>query len=184
MPPYIEVEPHTNTDDWSYETTTKNSDVNQDINNNNEQLSPLFHDDSTEPPPTCRLDRRQSDPCLDMIIEEKPEKKKEVIQPKSRIAQIIGPESSYFSTSSTLTNNESQTTAAKLPTNTDPIIPKPPRKQVIYKNGIPIKVDPDSPKKKEESKVNTSKPNILRIGKKGWKIMKSLPKKAFIWLLH
>ena len=119
------------------------------------------------------------------MTEDKPEKKKEVIQPKSRIAQIIGTESSYVSTASTLTNNESQTTAAKqLPTNTEPTTPKPPRKQVIYKNGIPIKVDPDSPKKKEESKVKTSTPNILRIGKKGWKIMKSLPKKAFIWLLH
>lgn len=88
MPPHVEVD--SSLDDHYIGAST----------NANDLASPLFFDEDAtvqHTSPSCRLDRRQSDPQSLRIKEEKVEDEKTVEAPYvSKIQLIIGPESDYY----------------------------------------------------------------------------------------
>ena len=181
MPPYIEVDSHHN-DEY---TLLQKSNAD-DIKNNNNFPSPLFHDDVLSTPPiTSRLDRRQSDPGFtgQSSVKEDPMKKPLLdsrVGEVSRIQEIIGPESAYVRIPSVNNNNStanklSSTATTNTATNTTP---KP---RIVYKNGIPQK--PKSQQSEEKKKdLPSLEVQIYRTTKKGckkvYKTLKSISKKC------
>ena len=182
MPPYIEVDSHHN-DECTLLLQKSSTD---DIKNNNNFPSPLFHDVLSTQPITSRLDRRQSDPGFTGLssVKEDPMKKPLIdsrVGEVSRIQEIIGPESAYVRIPSVNNNNSTTSnnsiTAA---TNTTPnITPKP---RIVYKNGIPQKPKSQQSEEKKKKDLPSLEVQIYRtaksITKKTWKALKSISKKC------
>jgi hypothetical protein len=186
MPPHLEVDSHH--DDWHPQLVALSNDEPS-------SLSPLFR--SVELPPrsatSCGLDRRMSDPDFtsaagkQLVLKENP--KKDVIAAAapavvSRITAIIGPESAYVKKTTAAVATPAATKAAATPTKTKstptPVTTKTVAQTTKSKQSPPSGKAPVQQKSK--SKKSESKPIFLRashyVSKKGWKVVKSLPKKV------
>eukprot|EP00581_Thalassiosira_minuscula_P009561 CAMPEP_0183702674 /NCGR_PEP_ID=MMETSP0737-20130205/700_1 /TAXON_ID=385413 /ORGANISM="Thalassiosira miniscula, Strain CCMP1093" /LENGTH=195 /DNA_ID=CAMNT_0025929325 /DNA_START=98 /DNA_END=685 /DNA_ORIENTATION=+ len=178
MPPHVELDCHH--DEWcqpSYQLQPLTSHEDEE-----QSCSPLFRSIQVAPK-SSRLDRRQSDPEFDKlqqdILEEEgkevgsksedPAKKKAVVAQAppavSVITAIIGPESAYVRTVSPANSATSASTASTTSTSTATAQTKQQRTN-----------------NKSPTDNKKAKPIHLRatryVSKKGWKVVKSLPKKV------
>lgn len=193
MPPHIEIDSHH--DDGLLAAPRSSLALCTD-----DAPSPLFHDSDSlrKPPPTSPLDRRQSDPeFVSAKKEAAPANgaaRKAAAPAVSRITAIIGPESAYVRAASasaagsggrpspkgaTAAGAAAKSVAAARPKPKLKPKPSPPNKNSPSPNGSTGgKTEGSKPGKSEGE---PPKPKFLRrsqyLGKKGWKLAKSLPGK-------
>jgi len=168
MPPHIEIDTHH--DEWP-ERRQPTSLLGCDEHH----PSPLFLDYRELPPkvpPESRLDLRQSDPDMSAStpkMEEIGDRREGAAAaaavPVSRITAIIGPESRYVRT-----KEESVGTGASDGTGSASKVSVPPPQPSAPEKGRPRK--PPS-----NANANPFARASARASKKGWKAVKSLPKK-------
>lgn len=201
MPPYIEVDSHQD-DDFGLQlarpplvlSTDQPSPLFLDYESVNPQLSPTAS--------TSQLSRRQSDPDFTaLVIKDDPAKKaKEAAKAApvvSVITAIIGPESAYVRTANTKADSANgKSTATAVPTAKSSsssgvaakVTKQQPKKAA---QPSPSKSTPSVTSKTKSTPANTNKsakgkierPILLKrathyVSKKGWKVVKSLPKRV------